>query len=214
MKKSLFYSVMAVSLILLMSVPGVQAQSNESKTVNLVGTTWRIVQNLTGSTSSGRTLYFNKNLTFESRNSSGATFNSGKYRVIDNNTFVMGIGVISMSMLFTPLITRLGYYIADRIMGKHEHEGGLPFEDIGGETKGRVILGGYGRVGHVVAILLNASNVPFIVFDNDPARVARGKEDGFPVYYGDIANPELLAADLRREGFEVIAPKNGEKWTI
>ena len=115
-------------------------------------------------------------------------------KVIDNSTFVMGIGVISISMLFTPLTTRLGYYIADRIIGKHEHKGGVPFEDIGGETKGRVILGGYGRVGHVVAILLNASNVPFIVFDNDPARVARGKEDGFPVYYGDIANPELLAA--------------------
>jgi glutathione-regulated potassium-efflux system ancillary protein KefC len=115
-------------------------------------------------------------------------------KVIDNNTFVMGIGVISISMLFTPLTTRLGYYIADRIVGKHDHEGGVPFEDIGGETRGRVILGGYGRVGHVVAILLNASNVPFIVFDNDPARVAKGKEDGFPVYYGDIANPELLAA--------------------
>ena len=115
-------------------------------------------------------------------------------KVIDNNTFVMGIGVISVSMLFTPLTVRLGYYIADRIIRKHEHEGGLPFEDISGETKGRVILGGYGRVGHVVAILLNASNVPFIAFDNDPARVARGKEDGFPVYYGDIANPELLAA--------------------
>jgi glutathione-regulated potassium-efflux system ancillary protein KefC len=115
-------------------------------------------------------------------------------KVIDTSTFVTGIGVVSVSMLFTPLTTRLGYYIADRIMGKHDHEGGLPFEDVGGETKGRVILGGYGRVGHVVAILLNASNVPFIVFDNDPARVARGKEDGFPVYYGDIANPELLAA--------------------
>jgi glutathione-regulated potassium-efflux system ancillary protein KefC len=116
-------------------------------------------------------------------------------KVIDNSTFEMGIGVISISMLFTPLTTRLGYYIADRIASKHEHKkGGVPFEDIGGETKGRVILGGYGRVGHVVAILLNASNVPFIAFDNDPARVTRGKEDGFPVYYGDISNLELLAA--------------------
>jgi glutathione-regulated potassium-efflux system ancillary protein KefC len=115
-------------------------------------------------------------------------------KVIDNNTFVMGIGVISISMLFTPLTARLGYFIADGIIGKQEHKGGVPFKDIGGVTKGRVILGGYGRVGHVVAILLNASNVPFIAFDNDPARVARGKEDGFPVYYGDIANPELLAA--------------------
>jgi hypothetical protein len=33
-------------------------------------------------------------------------------KVIDDGTFVMGIGVISISMLFTPLTTRLGYYIA------------------------------------------------------------------------------------------------------
>jgi putative mRNA 3-end processing factor len=30
--------------------------------------------------------------------------------------------------------------------------------------------------------------------------------------HGD--EPELIAADLRTEGFEVIAPKNGEKWTL
>ena len=28
----------------------------------------------------------------------------------------------------------------------------------------------------------------------DPARVARGKADGFPVFYGDIGDPELLSA--------------------
>jgi hypothetical protein len=33
-------------------------------------------------------------------------------KVIDDGTFVMGIGVISISILFTPLTTRLGYYIA------------------------------------------------------------------------------------------------------
>ena len=81
-----------------------------------------------------------------------------------------------------------------RLLLKKEGEEAIPFLDKDGEPKGRVILGGYGRVGHVVAVLLHASRVPFIVFDNDPARVARGKEDGFPVHYGDIANPELLAA--------------------
>lgn len=115
-------------------------------------------------------------------------------KAIDSSTFVIGIGVISVSMLLTPLTARLGYYVADRLIKKRKHEEGVPFADMGGEAKGRVILGGYGRVGHVVAVLLDASNVPFIVFDNDPARVARGKGDGFPVYYGDIANPELLAA--------------------
>jgi glutathione-regulated potassium-efflux system ancillary protein KefC len=114
--------------------------------------------------------------------------------VIDDSTFVMGIGVISVSMLFTPLMAKIGDYLAGRLLRKKEGEEAATFLDNDGEPKGRVILGGYGRVGHVVAILLNASRVPFIVFDNDPVRVARGKEDGFPVHYGDIANPELLAA--------------------
>jgi glutathione-regulated potassium-efflux system ancillary protein KefC len=114
--------------------------------------------------------------------------------VIDNNTFVMGIGVISIGMLFTPLMAKLGDYVSGRLLRKEKIEESLPWPGEGSESRGRVILGGYGRTGHVVAVLLNASKIPFIVFDNDPARVARGKEDGFPVYYGDIANPELLAA--------------------
>lgn len=115
-------------------------------------------------------------------------------RVIDNNNFVTGIGLISVTMLATPLVVKLGYFISARFRRKQELKENVHFMDSGGEPKGRVILGGYGRVGHVVAILLNASRVPFIVFDTDPARVARGKQDGFPVYYGDIGNPELLAA--------------------
>jgi glutathione-regulated potassium-efflux system ancillary protein KefC len=111
--------------------------------------------------------------------------------VIDDTTFVTGIGVISAGMLFTPLMARFGVYVASLLPRK---EGGIPFVDKAEEPKGRVIIGGYGRVGHVVAVLLQASRVPFIVFDNDPVKVAQGREDGFPVHYGDIANPELLAA--------------------
>jgi glutathione-regulated potassium-efflux system protein KefB len=115
-------------------------------------------------------------------------------KVIDSATFVMGVGVVSVSMLLTPLIAKVGYYLARRLepTGKRAEE--VPFIEESDRKKGRVILAGYGRVGHVVAVILHDSNVPFIVFDNDPARVARGKEDGFPVYYGDISNPELLAA--------------------
>jgi glutathione-regulated potassium-efflux system ancillary protein KefC len=119
---------------------------------------------------------------------------AGALAVIDSRTFVMGVAVISVSMLFTPLLARLGYYLAARMEPKGQGPESVPFIEEGDRRPGRVILAGYGRVGHVVAVLLRDSNVPFIVFDNDPERVARGKEDGFPVYYGDIANPELLAA--------------------
>ncbi len=114
--------------------------------------------------------------------------------VIDNNIFVTGIGIISVGMLFTPLMAKLGDYFSNQVFCSKKGVEDISSLDNSGEPKGRVILGGYGRVGHVVAVLLNASKIPFIIFENDPARVAKGREDGFPVYYGDISNPELLAA--------------------
>lgn len=60
-------------------------------------------------------------------------------------------------------------------------------------TEGQVVIAGYGRVGHVMAVLLHSSHVPFIVFDADPGRVAQGRADGFEVYLGDIGDPALLS---------------------
>lgn len=114
--------------------------------------------------------------------------------VIDDHIFVLAIAVISVSMLLTPLMAKLGYYTSGRLRRSKAGPRGVQFHDEEEWPKGRVILGGYGRVGHVVAVLLDASRVPFIVFDNDPTRVARGKKDGFNVHFGDIDNPELLAA--------------------
>jgi glutathione-regulated potassium-efflux system protein KefB len=134
--------------------------------------------------------------------------------VIDNNTFVMGIEVISVGMLFTPLMARLGNFIAGYFVPKNEGEDQASFPDEEGAAKGRVILGGYGRVGHVVAVLLRANQIPFIAFDNDPARVAKGKDDGFPVYYGDIANPALLAAARAEQAVLVVLTVAREDTTL
>jgi glutathione-regulated potassium-efflux system protein KefB len=134
--------------------------------------------------------------------------------VIDNNTFVMGIEVISVGMLFTPLMARLGNFIAGYFVPKKEGEDQTSFPDEEGAAKGRVILGGYGRVGHVVAVLLRANQIPFIAFDNDPARVAKGKDDGFPVYYGDIANPALLAAARAEQAVLVVLTVAREDTTL
>ena len=58
----------------------------------------------------------------------------------------------------------------------------------------QVVIGGYGRVGHTVAVLLRSSGVPFVAFDTDSKRVAQGLADGNPVFYGDISDPGLLTA--------------------
>ena len=58
----------------------------------------------------------------------------------------------------------------------------------------QVLIAGYGRVGHAIAVLLHASEAPFVVFDTDVARVAQGRADGHAVSYGDLSDPVFLAA--------------------
>ena len=69
-----------------------------------------------------------------------------------------------------------------------------------------VVIGGYGRVGHAIAVLLHASGVPIVALDTDPARVAQGRADRHPVWFGDIADPGLLSAiHVERAALVVIA---------
>lgn len=114
-------------------------------------------------------------------------------KVITDEIFIMAVAVISLSMLFTPLLVRLGDRLA-RYLDKRAPDSGMP-PATGQELEERsVLIGGYGRVGHTVATLLQTSGIPFIAFDTNPEHVRRGKANGHPVLYGDISDQELLAA--------------------
>jgi glutathione-regulated potassium-efflux system protein KefB len=122
-------------------------------------------------------------------------FSSAKaLNVIDDTTFTVAIGVISVSMLVTPVLVQVGDTLARRAGSVSATTSRERFHTDNDESKARVIIGGYGRVGHTVATLLQSSGVPFIAFDNNAANVAKGKADGFPVYFGDIGDPDLLDA--------------------
>jgi CPA2 family monovalent cation:H+ antiporter-2 len=58
----------------------------------------------------------------------------------------------------------------------------------------RVIIAGYGRVGHMVGDMLARHGVPFLAIDADPTRIAAERRAGEPVYFGDSASPDLLRA--------------------
>jgi len=126
--------------------------------------------------------------------------------VIDESTFVMAVGVISLTMLLTPLLVRFGNALAHRIEGQPKTA-----DDIGKvleKTEQVVLIGGYGRVGHTIATLFEASGIPFIALDLDPKRVAQGQAYGHPVLYGDISDPELLAAAHAEQAMLVVLTIN------
>lgn len=125
--------------------------------------------------------------------------------VITEQTFIMAIGVISLSMLFAPLLARAGNALATRSEAGNERPPVMSDAALDLPGQQRVLIGGYGRVGKTIATLLQASEIPFVAFDLQPDRIAVGGAAGHNVVYGDIADLQLLrAAHAERASLVII----------
>lgn len=60
------------------------------------------------------------------------------------------------------------------------------------DERQRVIIAGFGRVGRVIAELLEKHGIPYLAVDSNVEAVARARDQGFPVYFGDIKQPDLM----------------------
>lgn len=122
-------------------------------------------------------------------------FGSAKaLQVISDETFVLAVGVISVSMVVTPLALKAADSLNKMLASKDADDEAPQIEIPDQDCKGRVIIGGFGRVGYTVATLLQERGVPYIAFDTNPTHIAKGQELGMPVYYGDVGDHHLLEA--------------------
>ena len=95
---------------------------------------------------------------------------------------------VALSMLLTPfLLVVHDRFIAPRVVDPVERAPDQP-------EPGKVIVAGLGRVGQVVARLLNASGFHPTVLDDDPDHVEQSRQFGFRVFYGDATRLDLLRA--------------------
>ncbi len=109
-------------------------------------------------------------------------------RVLPKELADLLILVVALSMLASPLLL----VIHDRLFQAQAaaKEDRAPDEP----QAGKVILAGLGRVGQVVARLLDASGYPPTVLDDDPDHVEECRKFGFRVFYGDATRLDLLHA--------------------
>ncbi|MHB1053931.1 MAG: sodium:proton exchanger [Hydrogenophilales bacterium 17-61-9] len=115
-------------------------------------------------------------------------------KVIDLDVGQIALTAVLFSMIAGAFLIRFNHAIATRLVRvRHDAYQGIAHR-LSDAPEPQVVIGGYGRVGHTIAVLLKASSVPFVAFDTDPKRVAQGRADGHPVLYGDITDAELLAA--------------------
>jgi CPA2 family monovalent cation:H+ antiporter-2 len=105
--------------------------------------------------------------------------------------------VTAIGLTVTPLLAMLGRLAGRRFAGQ-ELAGQM---DASLETAelGQVIILGFGRVGRLVAEMLDVHGKDYLAIDSDSDGVTAARKEGYDVLFGDAAQPEFLGRLAERK---------------
>jgi monovalent cation:proton antiporter-2 (CPA2) family protein len=105
--------------------------------------------------------------------------------LVSNEQFQQLLVVVILSMLVTPVLAN----IAKRAVDSERID-----VDVNNMKPGsaRIMIAGYGRIGHRIGEILTLVDQPFVALDSDPEVVNKERKQGYPVYFGDVRKPEIL----------------------
>lgn len=97
--------------------------------------------------------------------------------------------VVIVTMFLTPLLAIAGRRVGEMLRQREAKNGDMTASI---DDEHPVIIGGFGRVGRLLAQLLEEQRVPYVAIDSDPDLVATERAKGASVYFGDASQPDLL----------------------
>lgn len=110
--------------------------------------------------------------------------------------------VTAIGLTVTPFLAKLGKLAGSRVAGRQlnqQMEGSIETAELG-----QIIIFGFGRVGRMVADMMDAHDKDYLGIDSDPDGVSAAREEGYDVLFGDVAHPELLERLREREPVALI----------
>ncbi|MFN3862934.1 MAG: cation:proton antiporter [Erythrobacter sp.] len=107
--------------------------------------------------------------------------------VIDGETAQFWQTVTAIGLTITPLLAKLGQAIARRV----EPVAHLAKEDDSAEE--RTIIVGGGRVGRLVADMMQTHGQPYVMIDSNPDLIEQAQRDGYRAMFGDAARRGTLS---------------------
>jgi CPA2 family monovalent cation:H+ antiporter-2 len=107
--------------------------------------------------------------------------------VVDFETAQFWQTVTAIGLTITPLLAKLGQVIARRVDGAPQ----VASEDFSDQA--RTIIVGGGRVGRLVADMLDSHDQAYVMLDSDPDLIARVQREGYRAVFGDAARGDALA---------------------
>lgn len=100
---------------------------------------------------------------------------------------------VAISMALTPVILNQGVRWLEKMESRNTYDNDSLSEETEGMT-GHTIIVGYGEVGGIVARLLKARELPYLVLDMSPRVIREARSRGEPVFYGDATIGSVLEA--------------------
>ncbi len=114
--------------------------------------------------------------------------------------------IVTLSMLSTPLLL-----LADELLTRAGEPEDRPYDEMPDE-QGHVVIAGFGRVGQIVARVLQARRIPFTALDGSAEQVQFVSRFGGQAYYGDATRLSILeAAQVGKARAFVLAIGDEEK---
>ncbi|QDP18634.1 cation:proton antiporter [Sphingomonas xanthus] len=111
---------------------------------------------------------------------------AGVAGILRSETVAFWSAATAIGLTITPLLASLG-----RRMGRRVDRSALTVTDLG-PTAGMTIIFGFGRVGRMIADMLQEHKRPYLAIDSDIDGFTESRSQGYSVVYGDISRQELI----------------------
>ena len=111
-------------------------------------------------------------------------------QLISRDTVAFWQIVTAIGLTVTPLLAKLGRAAGSRFAGRAMT--GQMDSSVDTAAVGQVVILGFGRVGRMVADMLEVHAKDYLAIDSDVDGVAASRKEGYDVLFGDVGRPELI----------------------
>jgi CPA2 family monovalent cation:H+ antiporter-2 len=113
------------------------------------------------------------------------------YNALGPERVAIAMTGVAASLALTPSLATLGYRIAT-LRASKEFNACQAGESVVSSQVPAVVIFGMGEVGRCVGDSLEAHDIPYTAIEMEHDRFVRANADGYPVAFGDLADPRLL----------------------
>jgi CPA2 family monovalent cation:H+ antiporter-2 len=131
-------------------------------------------------------------------------------KIIDPHIGKILLLTVTFTMALTPLLNLIGIRLAGFFSDIDQSISPLKIIEKGSaDLNNHIIISGFGKVGNMIARVLEAEEINYIAVDIDESKVKKGNNEGYPVFLGDFSKIETLkAAGLLRSSIAIITTDN------